>query len=128
MHSTSGAGHALEAGWFLLKYAKAQGAAELQNVAVQKFMEVPFFTGWDKEHGGLFYFLDVDGHCPTQVQMTNNFIQRFCSNAKQHVPLLYVTVSFSLASSLLAVFFSVSYFTFPVGCECECWFISVYAL
>uniref|UniRef100_A0A8B9H9D9 N-acylglucosamine 2-epimerase n=1 Tax=Astyanax mexicanus TaxID=7994 RepID=A0A8B9H9D9_ASTMX len=59
-------GHALEAGWFLLQYAKAQGDSDLQKLAVEKFMEVPFLTGWDGEHGGLFYFLDVDGHCPTQ--------------------------------------------------------------
>uniref|UniRef100_A0A4W4DYP7 N-acylglucosamine 2-epimerase n=1 Tax=Electrophorus electricus TaxID=8005 RepID=A0A4W4DYP7_ELEEL len=61
-------GHALEAGWFLLQYAKAQGDAELQKVAVAKFMDVPFLTGWDKQHGGLFYFQDVDGHCPTQLE------------------------------------------------------------
>ncbi|TSL97328.1 N-acylglucosamine 2-epimerase [Bagarius yarrelli] len=61
-------GHALEAGWFLLKYAKTRGNTELQNLAVHKFMEVPFLTGWDKEHGGLFYFLDADGHCPTQLE------------------------------------------------------------
>lgn len=71
--SFCGAGHALEAGWFLLQYGKARGAAELQDVAVQKFMEVPFLTGWDKQHGGLFYFLDADGHCPTQVQITTQY-------------------------------------------------------
>lgn len=87
-------GHALEAGWFLLQYAKARGAAELQNVAVQKFMEVPFLTGWDKEHGGLFYFLDADGHCPTQVQMITqyNSIQLSSIQYKtRDVPLLFIT-------------------------------------
>ncbi|KAL2103750.1 hypothetical protein ACEWY4_000618 [Coilia grayii] len=61
-------GHALEAGWFLLQYAQEQGDAQLQRTAVDKFMEVPFLSGWDKQHGGLFYFLDVDGHCPTQLE------------------------------------------------------------
>ncbi|XP_076847646.1 N-acylglucosamine 2-epimerase isoform X2 [Brachyhypopomus gauderio] len=61
-------GHALEAGWFLLQYAKARGDTELQKVAVAKFMEVPFLRGWDQKHGGLFYFLDVDGHCPIQLE------------------------------------------------------------
>ncbi|XP_051508824.1 N-acylglucosamine 2-epimerase-like [Myxocyprinus asiaticus] len=61
-------GHALEAGWFLLKYAHAKGDAQLQKTMVEKFMEVPFHTGWDKKHGGLFYILDVDGHCPTQLE------------------------------------------------------------
>lgn len=61
-------GHALEAGWFLLRYAHAKGDAQLQTIAVEKFMDVPFNTGWDTQHGGLFYFLDVDGHCPTQLE------------------------------------------------------------
>ncbi|XP_076132713.1 N-acylglucosamine 2-epimerase [Alosa pseudoharengus] len=61
-------GHALEAGWFLLQYAQERSDNQLQRTAVDKFMEVPFLSGWDKEHGGLFYFLDVDGHCPTQLE------------------------------------------------------------
>uniref|UniRef100_A0A8C7D7H8 N-acylglucosamine 2-epimerase n=1 Tax=Oncorhynchus kisutch TaxID=8019 RepID=A0A8C7D7H8_ONCKI len=61
-------GHALEAGWFLLQYGLENGDQELQRTAVDKFMEIPFLTGWDKEHGGLLYFLDVDGYCPTQLE------------------------------------------------------------
>ncbi|TRY98414.1 hypothetical protein DNTS_004963, partial [Danionella cerebrum] len=61
-------GHALEAGWFLLKYSLSVGDVELQKTAVEKFMKVPFCNGWDKQHGGLFYFLDVDGYCPTQLE------------------------------------------------------------
>ncbi|KPP62349.1 N-acylglucosamine 2-epimerase-like [Scleropages formosus] len=61
-------GHALEAGWFLLQYAVQHGDKELQRIAVDKFMEIPFRTGWDQDHGGIFYFLDVDGLCPTQLE------------------------------------------------------------
>ncbi|XP_032377567.1 N-acylglucosamine 2-epimerase [Etheostoma spectabile] len=61
-------GHALEAGWFLLQVSAEQGDAELQQTAINKFVELPYQKGWDKEHGGLFYFLDVDGHCPTQLE------------------------------------------------------------
>ncbi|XP_049608102.1 N-acylglucosamine 2-epimerase [Syngnathus scovelli] len=61
-------GHALEAGWFLLQYASQCGDQELQEKAINKFVELPFEYGWDKQHGGLFYFLDVDGHCPTQLE------------------------------------------------------------
>ncbi|XP_026099937.1 N-acylglucosamine 2-epimerase-like [Carassius auratus] len=32
-------------------------------------MKIPFHTGWYKQHGGLFYFLDVDSHCPTQLRV-----------------------------------------------------------
>ncbi|XP_058498171.1 N-acylglucosamine 2-epimerase [Solea solea] len=61
-------GHALEAGWFLLQYSAEWGDEELQKTAIDKFVELPYRCGWDKEHGGLFYFLDVDGHCPTQLE------------------------------------------------------------
>ncbi|XP_054629630.1 N-acylglucosamine 2-epimerase isoform X3 [Dunckerocampus dactyliophorus] len=61
-------GHALEAGWFLLQYSKEWGDMELQGTAIDKFVELPFQYGWDKEHGGILYFLDVDGHCPTQLE------------------------------------------------------------
>ncbi|XP_034074407.1 N-acylglucosamine 2-epimerase isoform X2 [Gymnodraco acuticeps] len=61
-------GHALEAGWFLLQVSAQQKDEALQRTAIDKFMELPYQNGWDKEHGGLFYFLDVDGHCPTQLE------------------------------------------------------------
>ncbi|XP_023693352.1 N-acylglucosamine 2-epimerase [Paramormyrops kingsleyae] len=61
-------GHALEAGWFLLQYAAGRGDQELKKVAVDKFLELSFKAGWDPEHGGLLYFLDADGHCPTQLE------------------------------------------------------------
>lgn len=60
-------GHALEAGWFLLQYSAEWGDKELQKTAINKFVQLPYQIGWDKEHSGFFYFLDVDGHCPTQV-------------------------------------------------------------
>ncbi|XP_056130496.1 N-acylglucosamine 2-epimerase isoform X2 [Lampris incognitus] len=61
-------GHALEAGWFLLQYAADHGDEALRNTAISKFIELPYHCGWDKQHGGLFYFLDVDGYCPTQLE------------------------------------------------------------
>ena len=35
---------------------------------METFMTKPFEYGWDKEHGGLFYYLDVDGWSPTQLE------------------------------------------------------------
>lgn len=61
-------GHALEAGWFLLQFSAERGDEALQQTAINKFVELPHQAGWDKEHGGLFYFLDVDGHCPAQLE------------------------------------------------------------
>ncbi|MEQ2195858.1 hypothetical protein XENOCAPTIV_019419, partial [Xenoophorus captivus] len=62
-------GHALEAGWFLLQYAAENDNKKIQRTAIEKFVELPYERGWDTDHGGLFYFLDVDGHCPTQWSM-----------------------------------------------------------
>lgn len=64
-------GHALEAGWFLMLYGAQSGDKEIHRTAIRNFVELPYQYGWDKEHGGLFYFLDVDGHCPTQVNLSS---------------------------------------------------------
>ena len=62
-------GHALEAGWFLLRHAIRKGDPELRARVIDKFLLLPFRSGWDPDHGGLFYFQDADGLCPTQVGM-----------------------------------------------------------
>ncbi len=71
-------GHALEAGWFLLQFSAEWGDDELQRTAIDKFVELPYQYGWDKEHGGLFSFLDVDGYCPTQVNQSS-VLMTICS-------------------------------------------------
>ncbi|KAK3585826.1 hypothetical protein CHS0354_038351 [Potamilus streckersoni] len=61
-------GHSIEAGWFLLQYARKKGIEDLKKTAIEKFILNPFSYGWDKEYGGLLYFLDVDGYSPTQLE------------------------------------------------------------
>ncbi|XP_006812915.1 N-acylglucosamine 2-epimerase-like, partial [Saccoglossus kowalevskii] len=61
-------GHAIEAGWFLLDHAIKHDKPDLKQTALQQFIVNPFNTGWDKKHGGLFYFLDSDGLSPTQLE------------------------------------------------------------
>ncbi|XP_006739432.1 N-acylglucosamine 2-epimerase isoform X1 [Leptonychotes weddellii] len=61
-------GHALEAGWFLLRYAIRKGDPKLRAHVINKFLLLPFRSGWDPDHGGLFYFQDADGLCPTQLE------------------------------------------------------------
>ena len=56
-------GHALEAGWFLMRWAQRLGRADLEATAV-RMIRTMHAHGWDPEHGGLFYFLDADGHSP----------------------------------------------------------------
>ncbi|XP_040830534.1 N-acylglucosamine 2-epimerase isoform X3 [Ochotona curzoniae] len=61
-------GHALEAGWFLLCHAARKGDPNLRAYVIDKFLLLPFHSGWDPEHGGLFYFQDADHLCPTQLE------------------------------------------------------------
>lgn len=61
-------GHALEAGWFLLRQGQRRGSSSLITSALEGFILQPFASGWDPQGGGLFYLLDVDGHSPTQLE------------------------------------------------------------
>jgi N-acylglucosamine 2-epimerase len=60
-------GHALEAGWFLLQWAKRLNDAALTRLA-GSIIRGSFETGWDNTHGGLFYFLDAEGYSPVQLE------------------------------------------------------------
>lgn len=60
-------GHALEAMWFVMDLG-----VRMQNQAViDKAVEIALRTleyGWDKEYGGIFYFLDIKGAPPQQLE------------------------------------------------------------
>lgn len=40
----------------------------MTNTIIESFITKPFNVGWDSQHGGLFYFLDVDQHSPVQLE------------------------------------------------------------
>ncbi|XP_041349589.1 N-acylglucosamine 2-epimerase-like [Gigantopelta aegis] len=61
-------GHAIEAGWFLLKHAVKTNDEQLKTTAINKFMVNSFDRGWDEKHGGIVYFVDVEGLSPTQLE------------------------------------------------------------
>eukprot|EP00794_Sanderia_malayensis_P007358 gene7358-8178_t len=61
-------GHVLEAGWFLLQHAVETNDDELKSKAIELFIKQPFEIGWDKKNGGLYYFLDIDGYSPVQLE------------------------------------------------------------
>ena len=61
-------GHAIEAGWMLLTEAKLQNLPDLQKTAIDHFIMAPLGAGWDSKYGGIFYFLDVDGYDPIQLE------------------------------------------------------------
>ena len=57
-------GHAIEAMWFIMDLGVRLERPELIEQATKIALRMVEY-GWDKEHGGIFYFLDRLGH-PTQ--------------------------------------------------------------
>jgi len=54
-------GHAIEAAWFILHEAKGRGGdARLQRLGCA-ILDAMWARGWDREHGGLLYNVDVRG-------------------------------------------------------------------
>lgn len=56
-------GHDIEGVWFLLEHAGRTGDAELVQKAAQIF-DWAIEAGWDREYGGLLYFIDCLGKPP----------------------------------------------------------------
>ena len=56
-------GHDIECSWFVMERANATGDKELHAKAVNVF-DMAFQKGWDKEYGGILYFLDCLGNPP----------------------------------------------------------------
>ena len=56
-------GHDIEGVWFLLEYARRTGKTEYIAKAAQIF-DWAIEAGWDKEYGGLLYFVDALGRPP----------------------------------------------------------------
>lgn len=60
-------GHAIEAMWFIMDLGKRMGnQALIKKAAEIALKEVEY--GWDKEHGGIFYFMDRLGHPLQQLE------------------------------------------------------------
>jgi len=60
-------GHSIEALWFIMQVAHTRG----DQVLVNKTIDSIIFTlnyAWDKEYGGIFYFMDKDGRPPQQLE------------------------------------------------------------
>lgn len=60
-------GHAIEAMWFIMDLGKRFQDQSL----IEKAKDILLHTleyGWDQEHGGIFYFLDIKGHPPQQLE------------------------------------------------------------
>ncbi len=60
-------GHGIEAMWFLMDIARARNDPQLIHDAVDVILSTLDF-GWDQEYGGIYYFLDSQGHPPQQLE------------------------------------------------------------
>ena len=60
-------GHGIEAMWFIMDIARRRQDLKLINQAVDIMLNILDF-GWDREYGGIYYFLDIKGHPPQQLE------------------------------------------------------------
>ncbi|MGV2829774.1 AGE family epimerase/isomerase [Myxosarcina sp. GI1(2024)] len=60
-------GHGIEAMWFVMDIARRRNNPELINQAVDTVLNILDF-GWDREYSGIYYFMDVKGHPPQQLE------------------------------------------------------------
>ncbi len=60
-------GHGLESMWFIMDLAEKKEDPALIEKAVQIALQLLDF-GWDKEYEGIFYFMDVKGYPPQQLE------------------------------------------------------------
>ncbi len=60
-------GHTIEAMWFIMDLAQRTNDTELIEKATTILLDTLEF-GWDKKFGGIFYFLDVKGNPPQQLE------------------------------------------------------------
>lgn len=60
-------GHGIEACWFLMDIAQKMGDTELMEKMVSTSLSLIEY-GWDERYEGIFYFLDVKGHPPQQLE------------------------------------------------------------
>ena len=60
-------GHGIEAMWFLMDIASRRDNLSLINQAIDAVLSTLNFA-WDEEYGGIYYFMDVDGHPPQQLE------------------------------------------------------------
>ncbi len=60
-------GHAIEAMWFIMNLGIRRNDTALIEKA-EKIMFQQLEHGWDEEYGGIFYFMDLKGHSPQQLE------------------------------------------------------------
>ncbi len=60
-------GHSIEVAWFILQLLRYVPDNEMQTIALN-VLEGSLNFGWDKEYGGLYYFMDIVGQPTLQLE------------------------------------------------------------
>jgi N-acylglucosamine 2-epimerase len=60
-------GHGIEAMWFVMDIARRRGNDDLIEQAVDVALSILDYA-WDREFGGLYYFMDAEGRPPLQLE------------------------------------------------------------
>lgn len=60
-------GHGIEAMWFIMDLGIRLHRPELIRKAIETTLQLLEF-GWDKQYGGIFYFMDRKGCPPQQLE------------------------------------------------------------
>jgi N-acylglucosamine 2-epimerase len=60
-------GHGIEAMWFIMDIANRRQDTATINQAVDVVLNILNFA-WDDQYGGIYYFMDADGHPPQQLE------------------------------------------------------------
>lgn len=100
-------GHAIEAGWFLQHWAQRLGRPDVQQQALD-MVRWSFDNGWDKEHEGLFYFVDAEGYSPVPLEWSMKLWWPHCEALYAHLLDYFLTGD----SSDLAAFEAVDRYSF----------------
>ncbi|MFH5833666.1 AGE family epimerase/isomerase [Halalkalibaculum sp. DA3122] len=62
-------GHGIEAMWFIMEIGRRRKDQSLIERATDRTLQLLDF-GWDDKYGGIYYFLDAEGHPPLQLEWT----------------------------------------------------------
>jgi N-acylglucosamine 2-epimerase len=60
-------GHSIEVAWFILQMVRLVPDDHMLNLALSA-LEGSLNYGWDKEYGGLYYFMDIEGKPTLQLE------------------------------------------------------------
>lgn len=60
-------GHAIETSWFLMHEGLYRNDKNLLNSAIE-ILDWSLELGWDKEYGGILYFIDIEGKPTEQLE------------------------------------------------------------